>query len=320
MNLDENGSDSDSNSDAENDDRMNVVVAAVKELFPVLLQRNEPTPRNNSVHTAKMRLAELMDPGIHPGTFRDQARMNQPTFIALCNVLRARTQMRDKRDTTVEENLMLFLRHGMVGDSNRSTQFQKQRSADTISKAVNEVADHILSIQPYFIRPPLPHTGPNPLVSGRPKFSPYFDDFDGGVDGTHVPAVVTAAQAPVFRNRKGWTSQNVLTYFSFNCDVLYLHAGWEGTAHDAQVLTDALQHGFPRQGRKLVDAAYTQTWEFIKPFRGVRYNLNEWGPAEQRPQNYRELFNLRHAQMRNCAERGIGICKKRFPILSNMLQ
>jgi len=317
MNFNENDS---SDSDAEDDRRRHVVAAAVGEIYPLLMLRKQPTPRNNSAHTANMRVAELMDPECHPGTFREQARMNQPTFIALCKVLREKTQMCDKRDTTVEENLLLFIRHGMIGDSNRSTQHQKQRSADTISKAVNEVANHILSIQPYFIRPPLPHDGPNPFVSGQSKFSPYFDEFDGGVDGTHVPAIVTATEASVWRNRKGWTSQNVLTYFSFNCDVLYIHAGWEGSSHDAQVLTHALQNGFPRHGRKLVDAAYTQTREFIKPFRGVRYTLNEWGPAEQRPDNHRELFNLRHAQMRNCAERGIGICKKRFPILSKMLQ
>ena len=317
MNFDENDG---SDSDAENDRRMCAVAAAVKEMYPVLMRRKEPTPRNNSVHTARMRLAEMMDSECHPGTFRDQARMNQQTFIALCSVMREKTQMSDKRDTTVEENMLLFIRHGLVGDSNRSTQYQKQRSADTISKAVREVADHILSIQTYFIRPPLPRLGPNPLIADDPKFSPYFDDFDGGVDGTHVPAVVTAAEAPVWRNRKGWTSQNVLTYFGFDLNVLFLHAGWEGTSHDAQVLTHALQHGFPRNGKKLVDAAYTQTREFIKPYRGGRYNLNEWGAAEQRPQNYKELFNLRHAMMRNCAERGIGVCKKRFPILSRMLQ
>lgn len=34
-----------------------------------------------------------------------------------------------------------------------------------------------------------------------------------------------------------------------------------------------------------------------------------------RPANYKELFNLRHASLRNAIERIFGILKKRFPIL-----
>ena len=34
------------------------------------------------------------------------------------------------------------------------------------------------------------------------------------------------------------------------------------------------------------------------------------------PKNKEELFNLRHAQARNCVERIFGVFKKRFPILS----
>src|SRR5690349_4464280 len=34
-----------------------------------------------------------------------------------------------------------------------------------------------------------------------------------------------------------------------------------------------------------------------------------------RPQDYKELFNLRHSQARNVIERIFGILKKRFPII-----
>jgi hypothetical protein len=36
-----------------------------------------------------------------------------------------------------------------------------------------------------------------------------------------------------------------------------------------------------------------------------------------RPRNYKELFNLRHAQLRNVVERIFGVAKKRFAILRN---
>ena len=36
------------------------------------------------------------------------------------------------------------------------------------------------------------------------------------------------------------------------------------------------------------------------------------------PQTAKELFNLRHAQLRNIIERVFGVIKKRFPILAHM--
>lgn len=246
--------------------------------------------------------------------------MNKPTFVSLCTVLRQEGGLCDKRETTVEENVLLFIRHGLCGDSNRATQENRQRSAATISGAVHEVADSMLSMEKYFIPgPPLQHVGPRPGISGNPKLSPFFDEFDGAVDGTHVPAFVHPSLARVWRDRKGNISQNVLIYFGFDLEVLFTLAGWEGTAHDARVLDDAIENfGFPRRGKKCVDAAYTLTKEFIKPYPGVRYHLKEWGAAQMRPQDKKELFNLRHATARNCAERGNGVLKSRFPVLRTM--
>jgi hypothetical protein len=56
----------------------------------------------------------------------------------------------------------------------------------------------------------------------------------------------------------------------------------------------------------------------LTPYRGVRYHLNEWAQGNRRPLNARELFNLRHSQLRNVIERVFGILKKRFPILNLM--
>lgn len=176
-----------------------------------------------------------------------------------------------------------------------------------------------MSIIPIFIRPPINIDGPRPEIENDPKFSPYFDEFDGGVDGCHIQAIVPLSSGNVWRNRKGFNSQNVLIYFGFDLQIYYILAGWEGSAHDGNVLDDAIDKGFPRIRKKLVDAAYTQTKEFIKPYPGQRYHLKEFGPGPERPQNPMELFNLRHSMKRNCSERGNGVFKKRFPVLSHML-
>lgn len=298
--------------------RYSLVAAALTAIVPQVMATEDPIPRNNSEHTAKLRLAELMATE-HAGRFRSEMKMNKPTFLALCAFLRTNRVMEDKRETTVEERVSIFIRHGLCSESNRTTQNNKQRSASTISLALNEVADAIVSQLDSFIRPPLPHDEPLDGIMDNPKFSPYFDEFDGAVDGTHVPAVVPSSQFRVMRNRKHEITQNVLVYMGFNLQCYYILAGWEGSAHDANVLEDAKSKGFPAGGKKFVDAAFTQTHEFVKPYRGVRYHLSEWGPAELRPQNKEELFNLRHAMKRNCVERGIGVVKKRFPVLCNML-
>uniref|UniRef100_A0A2N9H1E1 Myb/SANT-like domain-containing protein n=1 Tax=Fagus sylvatica TaxID=28930 RepID=A0A2N9H1E1_FAGSY len=53
----------------------------------------------------------------------------------------------------------------------------------------------------------------------------------------------------------------------------------------------------------------------IAPYRGVRYHLKEY--STRPPQNAKELFNLRHASLRNAIERAFGVLKKRFPIIGS---
>ena len=65
----------------------------------------------------------------------------------------------------------------------------------------------------------------------------------------------------------------------------------------------------------LVDGGYANTSSFLAPYRGVGYHLKEFGPSHGRPQNSKELFNHRHALLRNHVERTLGVLKKRFPIL-----
>lgn len=56
-----------------------------------------------------------------------------------------------------------------------------------------------------------------------------------------VPAKIAAA----FRGRKHYTTQNVLAAVDFDLKFTYVLAGWEGSAHDALILADALErnHG-----------------------------------------------------------------------------
>ena len=65
----------------------------------------------------------------------------------------------------------------------------------------------------------------------------------------------------------------------------------------------------------LVDAGYAVRPGFLPPYRGTRYHLREYGV--RRPQNARELFNLRHSALRVTVEHAFGALKNRFRILDN---
>uniref|UniRef100_A0ACD5Y6E0 Uncharacterized protein n=1 Tax=Avena sativa TaxID=4498 RepID=A0ACD5Y6E0_AVESA len=103
----------------------------------------------------------------------------------------------------------------------------------------------------------------------------------------------------------------------FDLSFTYASSGWERSASDAGVLNSAIQSGFrvPEGKYYLVDGGYANTPKFLAPYRNVRYHLKEQARGNCRPRDYKELFNLRHARLRNIIERIIGILKMRFPIL-----
>jgi hypothetical protein len=61
------------------------------------------------------------------------------------------------------------------------------------------------------------------------------------MDGTHEYAKVPAKMQAAFRGRKNNPTQNVLAAVSFDLKFTYVLARWEGSAHDATVLVDALE-------------------------------------------------------------------------------
>ncbi|KIK71789.1 hypothetical protein PAXRUDRAFT_22832 [Paxillus rubicundulus Ve08.2h10] len=65
----------------------------------------------------------------------------------------------------------------------------------------------------------------------------------------------------------------------------------------------------------LADAGFGTLDALLVPYRGVQYHLKEWCQANLRPQNREELFNLRHAALRNVIERIFGVLKCQFHIL-----
>jgi hypothetical protein len=95
---------------------------------------------------------------------------------------------------------------------------------------------------------------------------------------SHIPAVVPLEEQGVFRNRKKFISQNLLSVSNFDMTFAYALAGWEGSAHDGRVFEDAKTKGLPLFIGKyyLGDAGYALSKYCLTPYRGKRYHLKEW--------------------------------------------
>ncbi|CAL9012785.1 unnamed protein product [Prunus brigantina] len=57
----------------------------------------------------------------------------------------------------------------------------------------------------------------------------------------------------------------------------------------------------------LMDCGFPNRRQFLAPFRGVRYHLQEFRGQGRAPANEVELFNLRHLSLRNFIERIFGL-------------
>jgi hypothetical protein len=155
------------------------------------------------------------------------------------------------------------------------------------------------------------------------KYFPWFEDYLGALDRTHIPIKVPTEDQIRYRNRKGSLMQNILIVCDFDIRFLYILAGWEGSAHNGRVLKDAQNlKGFttPKGKYWLGDAGYGYTEFILAPYRGIRYYLKEFEIIGLRLRNTKELFNLRYTTLYNIIEYIFNITKKKFKILASIIE
>lgn len=251
----------------------------------------------------------------HPGRIRDMTRLKKEVFLELLNWLCEKANLKDSRNVSSAEKLILFLYICAHGVKFRVAAETMQHSTRTIHLAFHEVLHGLLLLHQEVVNLP-PDKTPD-RIEGDNKFWPYFADCVGAIDGTLIEAWVPETGQARWRSRKGLISQNVLAACDFDMNFTYVLPGWEGSAHDGRVLRDAKDQGFcaPPGRYYLADSGYTNSDMTLTPYHKVRYHLREQARASQRPQNAKELFNLRHASLRNVIERTFGVLKSRFVIL-----
>ncbi|CAL2266373.1 unnamed protein product [Prunus armeniaca] len=194
----------------------------------------------------------------------------------------------DTRYICVEEMLAAFLQ--VVGQNSRycvirktfgRSQFATSENFHKVLRALNTIASELMA---------KPGSGVPSKIRESTRFYPYFKDCIRAIDETHIPTIVRVRDVNNYRNRHGNISQNVLAACNFDLEFMYVLSGWEGSAHNSKVLSDALSR---RNGLKVPQGHGCD------------------------PENENELFNLRHASLRNVIEMIFGIFKSRFTIFKS---
>ncbi|KAH1098437.1 hypothetical protein J1N35_015358, partial [Gossypium stocksii] len=78
----------------------------------------------------------------------------------------------------------------------------------------------------------------------------------GALDETHVRASVSLSIQGGFYSYKGGMTQNVLAVIAFDLKFSYVLAGWEGSAHDSRILSDALSR---LRGLRILEGLYEES-------------------------------------------------------------
>jgi hypothetical protein len=288
-------------------------------LVLVLLLTYIPPRRRSSsrLHREPRGPALLVEWKASPDRMREQIGCSPDTLVDLVDWVQERSNLRGSRHMEVQEKLAIFLYICRHGCSYTVCDALFARGKGTISRSFNEVLKALKPLHKEVIKMPTSFDSMPRIIAEKKQYK-YFENCVGALDGTHIPISIPIEKQSAWRNRKGWLSQNVFAACSFDLKFQSVHAGWEGSAHDALVLKDALAKRcfLPPIGKYwLADAGFYNCDFMMTPYPRTRYHLKEWDLVDWKPENKEELFNLRHASLRNAIERIFGIFKRRFQIM-----
>lgn len=249
--------------------------------------------------------------------------MQRHVFIRLCDELKSKDYLHDSQYISVYEQVAMFLLTIGHNCGNFLVQDVFQYSGQTVSRYFQIVLRALATFAKEMIKPPSFDETPSEILKNM-KYYPWFKDCIGAIDGTHIPAIVPTDKAVSYRSsQKNKCTQNVMAVCSFDMRFTWIWPGWEGSATDFHIFTEAttrLNTNFPHppQGKYyVVDACYPNTRGYLAPYKGCRYHLQDYRSRGQ-AQSPKEIFNHAHSSLRNIIEKCFGVLKARFPILKRM--
>jgi hypothetical protein len=138
------------------------------------------------------------------------------------------------------EALGMFLWMCGAPQSMRQAENRFVRSTETCGRKIDKVPRSLSRLATDIIRLVDPEFRAVHQRLKAPRFSSYFDNCIGAIDGTHVHVLVPAQYVVQHTERHGYTSQNVLVVCDFNMRFTFIVAGWPDSVHDMRVFKDAL--------------------------------------------------------------------------------
>ena len=109
----------------------------------------------------------------HPDRIYDKCRMDKDCFTYLCEILSDQGKLQPTRNTSLEEQVMIFLTIVGKNETIRTMMEDFQHSSETISKHITAVCDAICELKTEFIRPPDFNDVPWEISANR-KYYPFF--------------------------------------------------------------------------------------------------------------------------------------------------
>ncbi|PLW16380.1 hypothetical protein PCASD_24228 [Puccinia coronata f. sp. avenae] len=220
----------------------------------------------------------------NPASFYKNMGMTVPTFMKLQALLEEHSFLYNSQHVSSTKKLGTLLYMLITGLSNCKLQQQFQQSASTISGIINQlvkdIASHKKLIQT-FIHLPDENTKTPEEIKENPKFSPYFDDCIGAVDGSHIPVFVPNQKRYI--NQKGYPSQKILE---------------------------------PEDPRGKV--ATRQCWISFEQHLPDTLPCNKVSSQGLGCSRWRkEIFNLHHSSTRNVVEQIFGVIKSQFQVIEH---
>jgi hypothetical protein len=269
-------------------------------------------------HNSKLKGAQWIKELLtgHPTRMKNNLEVWKEAFLYLESLLRRRSNLQSTKYMGTAEQLGYAVATEL---SIRKPAERFQRSTETVDRVYHKVMRSILSKE--IIERNLQHaTEFTPLhnhIKDNPIWFPFFKDCLGAIDGTHIAVSPPEKEKAAYWNRRGFLSQNVLAVCNFDMCFTDVMVRWEGSPADSTLCIEGLKSGavhIPEGKYVLGDAGFPNCDKCLTPYWGVRYHLQEWTKGNRRPQN-KELYNLRHAKLRNVIERIFGVAKSRWKIL-----
>lgn len=249
--------------------------------------------------------------------FKHLFRMPQALFRDLCRWLRINTSARDSRQISLEQKLMIVLWIFAYGEPQRNTAFRFCVSQGTVSNIFHELLEPLRRLHIRFVMQPTSHLlDLSAFVELSPKMTA-FNGAVGAIDGCHIPAYVPRRHQKRYWSRKNNISQNILAAVNFEGFFVYVLVGAEGSINDSSLIRIAktIDLRIPSARFFIADAGFGSSRGILIPFPETRYHLKDWEAADRRPQNKKEIYNLRHARLRVIVEQIFGRVKRKFKIV-----